>query len=36
MSSMRKFEVPLGTPIDELVAQAGSKPDTERHIMGGR
>lgn len=31
----QNFEVPLGTPIDELVAQAGSKPDTERHIMGG-
>ncbi|OIR19636.1 electron transport complex subunit RsxC [mine drainage metagenome] len=31
----QNFEVLLGTPVDELVAQAGSKPDTERHIMGG-
>ncbi len=29
------FEVLLGTPVDELVALAGSKPDTNRHIMGG-
>ena len=31
----QNFEVLLGTPVDELVAQAGSKPDTERYIMGG-
>jgi electron transport complex protein RnfC len=31
----QNFEVLLGTPVDELVAQAGNKPDTERHIMGG-
>ncbi len=31
----QNFEVPLGTPVNELVAQAGSKPDTDRHIMGG-
>ncbi len=31
----QNFEVLLGTPVDELVAQAGSKPDTNRHIMGG-
>jgi electron transport complex protein RnfC len=31
----QNFEVLLGTPVDELVAQAGSKPDTDRHIMGG-
>ncbi len=31
----QNFEVLLGTPVNELVAQAGSKPDTDRHIMGG-
>ena len=31
----RNFEVLLGTPVDDLVALAGSKPDTDRHIMGG-
>ena len=31
----QNFEVLLGTPVDELVALAGSKPDTDRHIMGG-
>jgi len=31
----QNFEVLLGTPVHELVAQAGSKPDTDRHIMGG-
>jgi electron transport complex protein RnfC len=35
VSDARNFEVLLGTPVDELVAQAGSKPDTNRHIMGG-
>ena len=35
VSNAQNFEVLLGTPIDELVAQAGSKPDTDRHIMGG-
>lgn len=31
----QNFEVLLGTPVNELVAQAGSRPDTNRHIMGG-
>lgn len=31
----QNFDVLLGTPIDELIAQAGNKPDTERYIMGG-
>jgi electron transport complex protein RnfC len=31
----QNFAVLLGTPIDELVAQAGSKPNTDKHIMGG-
>ncbi len=31
----QNFEVLIGTPLNELVAQAGSKPDTDRHIMGG-
>jgi electron transport complex protein RnfC len=31
----QNFEVLLGTPVDELVAQAGSKADTDKHIMGG-
>jgi electron transport complex protein RnfC len=31
----QNYEVLLGTPVDELVALAGSKPDTDRHIMGG-
>lgn len=31
----QNFEVLLGTPVNELVAQAGSRPDTDRHIMGG-
>jgi electron transport complex protein RnfC len=31
----QNYEVLLGTPVNELVAQAGSKPDTDRHIMGG-
>ncbi|MDD5058500.1 MAG: electron transport complex subunit RsxC [Sideroxydans sp.] len=31
----QNFEVLLGTPVDELVAQAGSKADTYKHIMGG-
>ncbi len=35
VDSAQNFEVLLGTPVDELVAQAGSKPDTNRHIMGG-
>ncbi len=35
VSDARNFEVLLGTPVDELVAQAGSKSDTNRHIMGG-
>jgi len=31
----QNFDVLIGTPLDELVALAGSKPDTDRHIMGG-
>jgi electron transport complex protein RnfC len=31
----QNFEVLLGTPVSELVKQAGEKPDTKRHIMGG-
>ncbi len=31
----QNFDVLLGTPVDELVAQAGSKPNTNKHIMGG-
>ncbi|TAJ78232.1 MAG: electron transport complex subunit RsxC [Gallionellaceae bacterium] len=31
----QNFEVLLGTPVDELVAQAGARPDTDKHIMGG-
>jgi len=31
----QNYEVLLGTPVGELVAQSGSKPDTNRHIMGG-
>ena len=35
VGNAQNFEVLLGTPVDELVVQAGSKPDTNRHIMGG-
>jgi electron transport complex protein RnfC len=35
VENAQNFEVLLGTPVEELVAQAGSKPDTNRHIMGG-
>jgi electron transport complex protein RnfC len=31
----QNFEVLLGTPVNELVAQAGSRPGTDKHIMGG-
>ncbi|MDD2700032.1 MAG: electron transport complex subunit RsxC [Sideroxydans sp.] len=31
----QNFEALLGTPVHELVAHAGNKPDTERYIMGG-
>ncbi len=31
----QNFEVPFGTPIAELVAQAGSLPETSGYIMGG-
>ena len=31
----RNFEVLLGTPVDELLALAGPRPDTNRLIMGG-
>ena len=31
----QNFDVLLGTPVDELIAQAGCKPDTNRYIMGG-
>jgi electron transport complex protein RnfC len=35
VENAQNYEVLLGTPVDELVAQAGSKPDSDRHIMGG-
>jgi electron transport complex protein RnfC len=35
VENAQNFEVLLGTPVDELIAQAGSKPGTERYIMGG-
>ncbi len=35
VAEAQNFEVLLGTPVDELVAQAGAKPDTDRYIMGG-
>ena len=31
----QNFEVLIGTPINELVALAGARPDTNGHIMGG-
>jgi len=31
----QNYEVLIGTPVNELVALSGSKPDTDRHIMGG-
>lgn len=31
----QNFEVLIGTPVNELVTLAGSKPDTNAHIMGG-
>jgi electron transport complex protein RnfC len=31
----KNFEVLIGTPVNELVALAGAKPDTNGHIMGG-
>ena len=31
----QNYDVLLGTPVNELVALADSKPDTDRHIMGG-
>jgi electron transport complex protein RnfC len=31
----QNYEVLLGTPVDELVALAGSRADTNKHIMGG-
>ena len=31
----QNFEVLIGTPINELVALAGNKPDTNGYIMGG-
>ncbi|MEI7842100.1 MAG: electron transport complex subunit RsxC [Gallionellaceae bacterium] len=31
----QNFDVLLGTPVNELVVQAGSKPHTDKHIMGG-
>jgi electron transport complex protein RnfC len=31
----QNFEVLIGTPVNELVALAGAKPDTNGHIMGG-
>lgn len=35
VTDAQNFDVLIGTPLDELVALAGSKPDTDRHIMGG-
>jgi electron transport complex protein RnfC len=35
VQAAQNFEVLIGTPLDELVVLAGSKPDTDRHIMGG-
>jgi len=31
----QNYEVLLGTPVDELVALAGNRADTNKHIMGG-
>ncbi len=31
----QNFDALLGTPVAELIAQAGNKPNTERYIMGG-
>jgi electron transport complex protein RnfC len=31
----QNFEVLIGTPVAELVAFAGNKPDTNRYVMGG-
>jgi electron transport complex protein RnfC len=31
----QNFEVLLGTPVNELIAQAGARADTDKHIMGG-
>ena len=31
----QNYDVLLGTPVDELVALAGSRADTNKHIMGG-
>ena len=31
----QNYEVLIGTPMDELVAQSGQKSDTNRYIMGG-
>ncbi len=31
----QNFEVLIGTPVNQLVAQAGELPDTQHHIMGG-
>ncbi len=35
VANAQNFEVLLGTPVDELLAQAGCKADTDRYIMGG-
>ena len=35
VTNAQNFDVLIGTPLEELVALAGSKPDTNRHIMGG-
>ncbi len=35
VSNPQNFEALIGTPIDELVSQAGQLPDTTGHIMGG-
>jgi electron transport complex protein RnfC len=35
VTDAQNFDVLIGTPLDELVALAGSRADTNRHIMGG-
>ncbi|MFA6120146.1 MAG: electron transport complex subunit RsxC [Sideroxydans sp.] len=35
VTDAQNFDVLIGTPLAELVVLAGSKPDTNRHIMGG-
>lgn len=35
VENAQNYEVLIGTPVNELVAQSVSKPDTDRYIMGG-